>query len=133
MKFFRILFPLIFIGHLGLLLWLGYKEPIDRKPIWEPFEFNPNINLESLVEEGFRFSHMPCGMVHFAKTIGDTTMSYYIDYECIEIEEMLIIENLDELEEDYSYGIVEWIGENEKHKREENPFYPFDWSKVKTL
>lgn len=57
---------------------------LNRTPPFRPFEVNAHINLESLVEHGYRFSDAPCGMVHFAKMVGDTMERYYVDVRCPE-------------------------------------------------
>lgn len=51
-------------------------------PPWHPFELRSDLTLDDLVADGYRFSDMPCGMVHFSKSIGDTTIRYGINIEC---------------------------------------------------
>lgn len=51
-------------------------------PPWHPFEVRSDLTLDDLVADGYRLSDMPCGMVHFAKTLGDTTIRYWINIDC---------------------------------------------------
>jgi len=51
-------------------------------PPWHPFELRSDLTLDDLVADGYRFSDMPCGMLHFSKTIGDTTIRYYVEFDC---------------------------------------------------
>jgi len=75
-----------FIAALAVTFSIPPSDPIDRTPPWSPFELNSRINLQGLVDAGYRFSDMPCGMVHFSKTVGDTTMRYYIEVDCKDYE-----------------------------------------------
>ncbi len=74
---------------LGILATLATVHLVDRArrnkarvPPWHPFELRSDLTLDDLVADGYRFSDMPCGMVHFAKTIGDTTIRYHINIDC---------------------------------------------------
>jgi hypothetical protein len=78
---------LIFILGVGATLLTLYlvervRSNAVRVPPWHPFEVRSDLRLDDLVADGYRFSDMPCGMVHFSKTIGDTTIRYYVDIDC---------------------------------------------------
>lgn len=68
-----------------LSLWGIWKVVEKSKrivPPWHPFELRSDLTLDDLVADGYRVSDMPCGMVHFSKTIGDTTIRYWVNIDC---------------------------------------------------
>jgi len=68
-----------------LSLWGPWKVAERSKriiPPWHPFELRSGLTLDDLVADGYRVSDMPCGMVHFSKTIGDTTIRYWVNIDC---------------------------------------------------
>ena len=98
---------LIFILGVGATLLAFYvvervRSNAVRVPPWHPFEVRSDLRLDDLVADGYRFSDMPCGMVHFSKTIGDTTIRYGINISCETYEGRYVrdpLELSDDLEE----------------------------------
>ncbi|WP_299137019.1 hypothetical protein [uncultured Tenacibaculum sp.] len=58
------------------------KDKIDRIPPWHPFKLNSNLNLKSIVENGYKFDSSPCGQVQYTKQIADTIIQYEVGIDC---------------------------------------------------
>jgi len=148
LKYFVLLCLSLFVGF--YISYLYFKPQVDRTPPWHPFELNSNINLKSLVEEGYRCFAIPCGQAQFIKTIGDTMIQYDVssidcntyegnyDPSLFELEEL----NLDTtllIEEDtltkseiilsdsaYYFADLEFW----KKIHKENPYYPYEIDEI---
>jgi hypothetical protein len=71
------------ILNIALLYFLFSKsEKIDRTPYLHPFELNSNLNLKSIVKNGYKFDSMPCGQVQYTKQIADTIIQYEVEIDC---------------------------------------------------
>lgn len=129
-------------------------ENIDRTPPWHPFELNSELTLESIVQNGYRFSSFPCGQVQYSKEIGDTYIQYEVevdcksydghyDYEYLELvdesDSSLVIVDL-ELDESELYKDTDSI-ESELNREQDyknwqeeitnNQYYPWDLNEIK--
>jgi hypothetical protein len=129
-----------------------FKPKIDTSPPWHPFELNSNIDLKSLVEEGYRCYSTPCGQAQFIKIVGDTMIQYDVssidcntyegryDPSIYELEyEEIIQDTISSSNSDASSksetvltdsanhfsGLEIW---KERHKK--NPYYPYDIEEV---
>lgn len=114
-------------------------------PPWHPFEMRSDLTLEDLVAAGYRFSDMPCGMVHFSKTMGDTTIRYSVDIDCrsyvgkyeeppLELDEVVqeeIIpgEAIDSVAREREAERAAQAWELEKAQ---NPYWPFERNEVRS-
>lgn len=147
---------LAFIAVAALSSWITYKctkTKVDRTPIWHPFELNSNIDLKSLVKEGYRCMGRPCGQAQFVKINGDTSIQYDINgIDCNSYSGHFDPDELEyELEEKELIPITNYkqdsaITENEeplsdsardekkismwKEFYSENPYYPYDSNKI---
>ena len=71
------------ILNVVLLYYIFLKpENIDRTAYWHPFELNSNLNLKSIVKDGYKFKDMPCGQVQYVKQIADTIIQYEVKIDC---------------------------------------------------
>ncbi|MEZ4757741.1 MAG: hypothetical protein R2817_13005 [Flavobacteriales bacterium] len=120
-----------------------YIEP--RIPPWHPFEMHSDLTLDDLVAAGYRFSDMPCGMVHFSKTMGDTTIRYYVNIDCrscvgkyeeqpLELdqvvqEELIPGEAIDSVAQEREAERAAQAWELEKAQ---NPYWPFERNEVRS-
>ena len=109
-------------------------------PPWHPFELRCDLTLDDLVADGYRVSDMPCGMVHFSKSVGDTTIRYWINIQCetyegkyepqelvfLESDESEVIPSLDQVPDtsrvEQSTNPVNFWGEEAAL----DPYWPFD-------
>lgn len=133
---------LIFILGVGATLLTLYlvervRSNAVRVPPWHPFEVRSDLRLDDLVADGYRFSDMPCGMLHFAKTLGDTTIRYYVDIDCEDysgkyeppvFSEMELVDEevIPPSEADTSYVDTTTVAETDQWERErsEDPYWP---------
>lgn len=126
-----------------------FRSRTPVAPPWHPFELRSDLTLDDLVADGYRVSDMPCGMVHFSKSIGDTSIRYWINIDCetyegkYEPEPQLLLEMNDTIE-------VEVIPSGTEHAETantedgasispspfsglsmQNPYWPFDADSVR--
>ncbi|MBK9148823.1 MAG: hypothetical protein IPM12_13525 [Flavobacteriales bacterium] len=114
-------------------------------PPWHPFDLRCDLTLDDLVADGYRVSDMPCGMVHFSKSVGDTTIRYFINIQCetyegkYESQELIFLES-DESEVIPSFDQVPDTSRVENSTYEANywgeeaalnPYWPFDADSVR--
>jgi hypothetical protein len=137
---------LIFILGVGATLLAFYvvervRSNAVRVPPWHPFEVRSDLRLDDLVADGYRFWDMPCGMVHFSKTIGDTTIRYGINISCETYEGKYVREPLelsdyleDSVEPSDSAAAEEEATRSAKLwelQRLREPYWPFDPDSVR--
>ena len=67
----------------NLLLIRNYTNSLKKSSISldELVLINSDVDISMLIENGYQFQGMPCGMIHYSKTIADTTFTYslYLD------------------------------------------------------
>ncbi|SEB49891.1 hypothetical protein SAMN04489761_1060 [Tenacibaculum sp. MAR_2009_124] len=109
------------------------SENINRTAYWHPFELNSNINLESIVNDGYRYSSAPCGFVQYTKQIADTIIQYEVYVDCKTYEgvyEPILFEIEDEptelSESETNDTEITWEEEIAKNK-----YYPWKFNEVK--
>ncbi|MBK8227042.1 MAG: hypothetical protein IPK70_07685 [Flavobacteriales bacterium] len=122
-----------------------FRSRTPVAPPWHPFELRSDLTLDDLVADGYRVSDMPCGMIHFAKTLGDTTIRYYVDVDCVNwsnprearqaLNPEVVEEELVEIVPSSDTGSarvseINWVEEWSKHSAE-NPYWPFDGDMVR--
>jgi len=153
----KIVIPLLIISLLANVVWFWnpFAPTVDRTPTFHPFEVNPNLTLESLVENGYSCYSMPCGMIIFGKWQGDTLISYQIDVDCQDYSGSWEEEQwqLLELELEEEEMIPQAVAEEDTNAIEipepdtpvtynphmsqfaedvaENPYYPFELNEIK--
>jgi hypothetical protein len=129
---------IIFISSVILNIVLFYflfskSENIDRTAYWHPFELNSNLNLKSIVENGYKFSSMPCGQVQYTKQIADTIIQYEVEIDCKEYKGKYVREIYNEeveikevSESNSSNTIKTW-----EEEIAENKYYPWELNEIK--
>ena len=122
------------ILNIALLYFLFSKsENIDRTPYWHPFELNSNLNLKSIVKDGYKFASMPCGQVQYAKQIADTIIRYGIEIDCKEYKGKYIWEiYTEEVEiEEASESNLNNTFKTWEEEIAENKYYPWELNEIK--
>ena len=122
------------ILNIALLYFLFSKsENIDRTAYWHPFELNSNLNLKSIVENGYKFSSMPCGQVQYTKQIADTIIQYEVQIDCKEYKGKYVREIYNEeveikevSESNSSNTFKTW-----EEEIAENKYYPWELNEIK--
>jgi len=132
---------LIIITSVILNLILCYflffsKDKTDKTPPFHPFKLNSNLNLESIVENGYKFSSMPCGQVQYTKQIADTIIQYEVGIDCNEYKGNYKIEMSDIYEEVELSDSTTIVTSTKKiPTREEmiseNKYYPWEINEIK--
>lgn len=117
-----------------------------RVPPWEPFELRSDLTLDDLVADGYRFSDMPCGMIHFSKTIGDTTMRYWVNIDCADYSGKYLAPDYSEVEWNEEEVVPPMDAPSDTSStepnqapdfkrfeldRKQNPYWPFDPDSVR--
>ena len=108
---------------------LGYMylkaTEVDRSPPWHPFQLNSELTLESIVEEGYRFTGAPCGQVQFDKQVGNTTIQYEVELDCLPNNgALLFLERLSKSNNHETQEIEEVVSRDD-------PYYPYTSKEVK--
>ncbi|MFK7758240.1 MAG: hypothetical protein AB8B53_15020 [Flavobacteriales bacterium] len=115
-----------------MLIYFCFHEPRSENqiPPWHPFELNSNLTLESLVEDGYRFSSMPCGQVQYVKQLGDTTIQYEVTIDCNDYSEAP--DQTKESKFTQPKGFADYRGDlTWEQALKANPYYPWDLAKIK--
>ena len=122
------------ILNIALLYFLFSKsENIDRTAYWHPFELNSNLNLKSIVKDGYKFASMPCGQVQYTKQIADTIIQYEVGIDCDKYEgkyEMIMYPEEEEIEEETELK-TKYISKTREEKIAENKYYPWKLNEIK--
>lgn len=122
------------------------RENQLRVPPWHPFELRADLTLDDLVADGYRLSDMPCGMVHFAKTVGDTTIRYWVNIDCEDYSGKYVQPSLTELELNQEELLAQPADPLDSSsidaqrspapdpwelQRQQDPYWPFDAEEVR--
>ncbi|PKH50947.1 hypothetical protein CXF68_09740 [Tenacibaculum sp. Bg11-29] len=125
------------ILNIALLYFLFSKsENIDRTPYLHPFELNSNLNLKSIVKNGYKFASMPCGQVQYTKQIADTIIQYEVGIDCDKYEgkyEMFMFPEEEEIEEETegkSDLKTTYISKTLEEEIAENKYYPWELKEI---
>ena len=122
------------ILNIALLYFLFSKsENIDRTAYWHPFELNSNLNLKSIVKDGYKFSSMPCGQVQYTKQIADTIIQYEVEIDCKKYKGKYVREiYTEEVEiEDVFESNSNNTAKTWEEKIAENKYYPWELNEIK--
>jgi len=122
------------ILNIVLLYFLFSKsENIDRTAYWHPFELNSNLNLRSIVSDGYKFASMPCGQVQYTKQIADTIIQYEVEIDCKKYKGKYKREFFtEEVEmEDFSESNSNNTVETWEEEIAKNKYYPWKLNEIK--